>query len=183
MSGAARPIALLGLRASGKSTVGPRLAARLGRPFADADVELARTSGLAGEDAGALLVRVGEPAFRELERACLAALLARDDAPVLATGGGCVVLAASRAALAGGARCVWLRASTAELERRLRADPGGRPALRGADPAAEVAALAREREPLYASLAELVVAVDGRDADALARELAERLDPRARRRL
>ena len=82
-----RGLALVGLRGTGKSTVGRILAQRLDRPFFDADVELEQ---VAGRSIRAIFAEEGEPVFRDLESRVLAALAARRGA-VLATGGGVVL--------------------------------------------------------------------------------------------
>ena len=88
-------LALVGLRGTGKSTVGRILAERLGRPFADADVELAAR---AGRPIRAIFAELGEPGFRDLEEETLAALVAGPPL-VLATGGGAVLRETNRARL------------------------------------------------------------------------------------
>jgi XRE family aerobic/anaerobic benzoate catabolism transcriptional regulator len=141
-------IALIGARGAGKSTVGARLAALLGLPFVDLDRETSPE-----EPAGALLARLGAPAFRARELAALERVLQRPGSFVLAAGGGVVETGAARALLGGGARCVWLRAPPALLRARLAADPAPRPPLDGADALAEIEDVLRRREPLYAALA------------------------------
>ncbi len=151
-------LALLGPRCVGKTTLGAALAERLGARFVDLDEALARREGR--PDAGSLLREVGEPRFREAERAALQEVLERarsaeaaDGATVLATGGGVVEDPASRALLAGCA-CLWLEAPIEVLQARLRAAGAeSRPALGGGDPAAELPDLARRRAAWYADLA------------------------------
>ncbi len=150
-------LALIGLRCVGKTSVGRALAELAGLPFVDLDdAILARARERDLPDAasvGEVLRTLGEPRFRELESACLAEELQRPAPRVLATGGGVVELPANRAALRAAAHVLWLRADVDVLRRRLAADPTSRPSLTGADPAAELAALAKRRDPLYASVA------------------------------
>jgi shikimate kinase len=125
-------VSLVGLRCSGKSSVGRELAELLDRPFVDLDVELARdfASGHgAATTAGEILAQHGESVFRDAEERTLERVLARDDAFVVATGGGVVERANNRALLRLHTTCVWLRVPTEELERRMRADKSSRPAL------------------------------------------------------
>lgn len=173
---AARPLALVGLRGAGKSTVGRALAERLGRPFVDLDDALAEAFGEAGEGAGGVLRRVGEPRFRELERESLLAALARTDAPVVATGGGVVERADNRADLASRCRCLWLRAAPEVLAARLAQDGTDRPSLTELEPLAEVQALAARRAPLYAEVAELTVDVDGLEVVTLLERIFSQLE-------
>ena len=147
-------VALLGLRCSGKTSVGRRLAEKLGLPFIDLDLELARDFALirkldAKLTAGEILSEHGEHQFRDAEQNTLARVLASAQSCVIATGGGIVERAVNRERLRGAATCVWLRVPIAELERRMRGDRGTRPALLGDDPVGEIAALAARREPLY----------------------------------
>lgn len=175
-------LCLVGLRCSGKTTVGRVLGARLAWPFADLDQVLAarwaerhRGGGNGVPHAGELLIRIGEPAFRALEAECLAVLLEQGGPLVLATGGGCVETAASREGLLTRARCVWLEVELPELQRRLAASDDPRPALEGDDPAADLERLAGRRAPLYAEVVRARVVADGlapeRVAEAVLRAL------------
>jgi shikimate kinase len=140
---------LIGPRGAGKSAVGARVAARLGRPFVDAD---RLVEGRAGQGVAQLFETRGEQAFRALEREVMLELLARR-APsrVVATGGGCVLDADVRAGLQRAPGVLWLRASLATLQARIAG--GQRPSLTGGDPRRELAAIVRQRRPLYAACA------------------------------
>jgi shikimate kinase len=167
---ARRVVALVGLRCSGKSSVGRELARLLARPFVDLDDEVA---GLAGTDsAGAVIEELGLDAFRRLEARALERLLSSGEPGVLATGGGVVELPLNRQWLALHTRCVWLRAEPALLCARLLADPVLRPSLTGADPADEIEGLARARAPLYAEVAEYTLDVGEAPPEALAQRIA-----------
>ena len=158
---------LVGLPGSGKTSTGRRLASRLAVPFADSD---ALVEALAGRTVSAIFADDGEPAFRQLEHAAIAAAL-DDFAGVLAVGGGAVTNAATRAALV---RCdvpvVLLDTSLATLARRV-GDGTTRPLLRRA-PAQRLAELARERQPLYEEVATIRVDTDRRTADQVAAAIA-----------
>jgi shikimate kinase len=151
-------VALIGLRCSGKSSVGKQLAEKLDRPFVDLDVELARefsTERALAKPmaAGEILSKFGESVFRDAEQATLERVLARNDGCVIATGGGVIERPANRERLRRAATCIWLRVPIAELERRMRGDRGTRPALLSNDPVGEIAALAARRDGLYAEVA------------------------------
>lgn len=153
----ARPIALVGLRASGKTTLGRALAERLTRVFVDLDEEVSREDAALratndARTAGEILAKEGEPHFRDLEERALERVLSRTDKIVLATGGGVVERARNRLLLRTRARCVWLVVPVEELQRRMRADPTVRPALLGRDAIAEVAEIAARREPWFREL-------------------------------
>jgi len=172
-------LALLGLRCSGKSTLGRALAARLGRPFVDLDEELLGTAGragLEGRSAGELLERHGEARFRELEAEALRQVLERGPL-VLATGGGVVERPDNRAWLARKARCILLDVPLDVLLARRAADPRARPLLGAADPAAEYAHLWQRREPLYRALAAAVLSCGEAPVEALVARLVELSEP------
>jgi shikimate kinase len=152
-------IVLVGLMGAGKTSVGKRLAKRLGRPFVDADDELERVSG---RTVAQIFATEGEAGFRAREGEVLADLLARADPYVIATGGGVVTRPENRVLLArSGARVVWLAARPETVLERLRCSPTVRPLLAD-DPEATVRRLAVEREPWYREVAGVCVCVDGR---------------------
>lgn len=144
-------VVLIGLSGSGKSAVGQRLAAMLARPLYDTDAMLAARAGMPVP----ALLRAGVARFRALEEEVV-----RDacGAPrgIIATGGGVVLSPRNRAMLMQGTCVLWLRAPAAVLATRLR-DGEDRPLLAGDDPAAGLAALAAERDALYAACAHTVV--------------------------
>jgi shikimate kinase len=154
---AARNIVLIGMRCSGKTTVGRALAARLGRRFTDLDEVLAQRAGCPADD---LLQRDGEPAFRRLEEQVLrwAATLAGH---VIATGGGAVLHDEAFGALARAGRVVYLQAPAGELARRAGDRP--RPRLTSLPPEEEVERLLSTRDPLYRAAAEFTIPVDRTD--------------------
>jgi shikimate kinase len=176
-------VALVGLRCSGKSSVGRELARLRKLCFVDLDDEVAFLAGTEGaRGAGAVIEELGLGAFRRLEARALERVLTTGEPAVLATGGGVVEQALNRQWLALHTRCVWLRAGTEVLRARLRADPTPRPSLTGADPALELDVLARRRGPLYAEVAELTLDVGEAAPRALAQRLAALLWPRTTRR-
>ena len=140
-----RSIVLVGLMGAGKSTVGKRLARRLGLPFVDADEEIERA---ADHTISEIFDRFGEPAFRDGERRVIARLI---DGPVkvIATGGGAFMHDATRALILERCTAVWLDADIATLTARVgRRDT--RPLLRTGEPKAVLEALAARRNPVYA---------------------------------
>ena len=168
-----RVIALVGLRCSGKSTLGRLLASELGLPFVDLDEELGAIEG-SGRPAGELLGALGEADFRELEERALGQCLARG-AQVLATGGGVVESEVNREVLAQRARVVWLDAADEVLLARRVADPAARPLLAGRDAREELLVLRERRGPHYSALGGASIDTHSREAAVVARELAEGL--------
>ncbi len=108
-----KTLVLVGLMGAGKSSVGRRLAARLGLPFTDADQEIEAAAGMTIEE---IFARHGEPAFRDGERRVIARLL-DNPAHVLATGGGAFMDTRTRALILERATSIWLHAELAVLER------------------------------------------------------------------
>lgn len=183
MADPGRPVTLVGLRGSGKSTVGRLLAGQLQWPFLDLDEELARrfgeVTGEGQESPGAILQRIGESSFRDLEERTLGEILDGTGPLVLATGGGAVLRPANRTRLAERSLCIWLRAEPGELHRRLSA-PGEaaanpRPPLTDLDPAAELEHLATERAEHYAAVAEIRCETGGRTPEMVAAEIFSQL--------
>jgi shikimate kinase len=155
---AGRSIVLIGLMGAGKSTIGQRLARRLGLPFVDADAEIERAAGCSIAD---IFEFHDEAAFRDGERRVIGRLL--DGPPsVIATGGGAFMSEEIRHRIKERATSVWLRADLDTLVKRVRrAD--NRPLLRNKDPRAVLDKLKRERDPIYA---EADIAIDSHDGAA-----------------
>jgi shikimate kinase len=161
---------LVGLPGAGKSTVGPLVARRLGRPFLDLDAELERR---VGRTVAAQFAEDGEAAFRAREAALSGELAGRTDPPlVLAPGGGWMVNTAALLALGRVARTIYLRVRPETAARRLAADGVVRPLVAGAaDPVRAVAALLARRGAVYEA-ADGVIEADVRSPEAVAEAVA-----------
>ena len=140
-----RSIVLVGLMGSGKSTVGRRLAQRLGMRFADADDEIDRAADTSISD---IFERFGEAHFRDGERRVIARLLAGKPM-VLATGGGAFINNETRALILRDSLCIWLDADIATLVERV-GRRSHRPLLKNRDPGEVLRDLAAIRNPIYA---------------------------------
>ncbi|HEY1942162.1 MAG TPA: 3-dehydroquinate synthase [Roseiarcus sp.] len=140
-----RSIVLVGMMGAGKTSVGKRLAQRLGLPFIDADAEIEAGAQMTIAE---IFERFGEPYFREGERRVIARLLS-DGPKVLATGGGAFLNAATRDRIAEAGISVWLKPEFDVLMRRVR-KRSNRPLLRTADPEGTLRRLLDERSPIYA---------------------------------
>jgi len=147
-----RPIILIGMMGSGKTTVGRRLAARLGREFIDADKELEARCGV---PISTIFELEGEDGFRHREAGLLDELTRRPGL-VLATGGGAVLLPENRQRLHERGFVVFLRTGAAELWQRLKRDKV-RPLLRTENPRQRIGELLALREPLYREIAHLTM--------------------------
>src|SRR5260370_6548339 len=151
-----KTIALVGLMGAGKSSIGRRLAQRLGLPFIDADSEIEAAADATIEE---IFQRHGEAAFRDGERRVIARIL---DGPihVLATGGGAFMDASTRALLRARAISLWLR-SDIELMLTRVGRRNNRPLLKSGEPRAGLAQLLAPRYPIYAQADITVATVDG----------------------
>lgn len=160
-----RGVVLIGFRGCGKTTIGRRVAATLGLPFLDLDAAWEERFGITIR---AYFTSHGEDAFRARETEVLHSALAESGPRIIATGGGIVMRAENRAALAAwGGPVVYLDTPVEVLRNRLTRDSGARPSLTGAPVADEVVTLLAQRDPLYRACATAVVAAD-QPLDALA---------------
>jgi len=139
-----RPVVLVGMMGAGKSTVGRRLALRLGLPFLDADTEIESAAAMTIPE---IFETHGEPHFRDGEARVIARLL-DGGSKVLATGGGAFMREETRDRIRDKAVSMWLEADADVILRRVkrRAD---RPLLKTPDPAGTIARLIAERYPVY----------------------------------
>lgn len=155
---------LIGLRASGKSTLGVQLADALSRPFIDLDDESSSMLGCSGP--GPAIEQHGLAAFREAEAKALTAVLQHPN-QILALGGGTPTAPGCSDTLkaaqsTGTTHIIYLRATPQTLRDRLKATNNtDRPALVGDDPIDEVQTLFDQRDELYRSLAESTIHTDG----------------------
>lgn len=157
-----RPVVLVGLMGVGKSTVGRRLARRLGLSFVDSDTEI---EDAAGYPAAEIFERYGEQDFRDGERR-LVARLVEGEIRVIATGGGAYVDPTTRQLLNERAITVWLDAPVDILaERTSRRDT--RVQLRNGNPKAVLERLAEERRPSYSEAHIHVKSGDGAHSDVV----------------
>lgn len=167
MSRDLRSIVLMGLRASGKSTIGPALARHLGFDFQDLDHAVLEDSAF--DSIAGIVAAEGWPGFRNREREQLEVWLwALHTLPerrlVLALGGGTPTHGPSRALLQsaelhGLVALVYLRARPETLAQRMTSS-ADRPSLTGKDPLEEIADLFAQRDSLYRSIADATIDVD-----------------------
>lgn len=163
-----RPIVLVGLMGAGKSTVGRRLAKRLGLEFVDTDAAIEDAAGLSAAE---MFERYGEADFRDGERR-LVARLVDGQVRVIATGGGVFVDPRTRKLLNERAITVWLDAPLDVLaDRTSRRDT--RPLLRNSDPKGTLERLAEERGPAYAEAHLHVRGGDGAHSTVVDKIVAE----------
>jgi len=173
-----RPLVILvGAPGAGKSTVGAALARRLGVSLrdTDADVEV-----VAGKPIPAIFTDDGEPAFRVLEAAAVAAAV-REHAGVLALGGGAILSPATREVLAGHAVVLLSVSMSAGVRRTGLAT--NRPLLVGINPRATYKSLLDARMPLYREVAAVEIDTDRTDVGQVVDQILNWLDTRGDNRM
>lgn len=150
-----RAVVMVGMMGAGKSSVGRRLANRLGLPFVDADSEIEQAANASIPE---IFEKHGEAYFRDGERRVIKRLL-DGQSKVLATGGGAFIQPETRADIQASGISVWLKADIDLLMARVRRR-NNRPLLKTADPEATLMQLMKERYPIYA---EATIQVQSRD--------------------
>jgi shikimate kinase len=164
-----RSLVLVGLMGCGKSSIGKRLATKLGLGFVDADEEIER---VAQKSISEIFSDHGEDFFRDRESKVITRLLATGP-QVLATGGGAFMMPATREKIREAGISIWLRAELPVLMRRV-GKRDTRPLLKGADPEGVMRALMEARYPIYA---EADLTVESRDVphDTIVSEIIDAL--------
>jgi len=172
-------VVLTGFRATGKTSVGKKLAHLFDYRFIDTDDMIVERLGCSVIES---VCRHGWQLFRQLEQQVLLDCVGLEKT-VLATGGGAVLHQAAWQQLRCHGIVVWLQADPETLLARLQGDPntdGQRPSLRSKssgseDPAAEISALLAERESLYRAGSDLAVDTENMAPDALATAVFQKL--------
>jgi shikimate kinase len=159
---------LIGPMGAGKSAVGRQLAKSLHLSFMDSDEEIESRTGV---DIPFIFEKEGEEGFRLRERKVIDDL-SKLDGVVLATGGGAIIDAGSRAHLGARGFVVYLRTGIDQQLSRTRRGRE-RPLLANDDPRATLEALMAAREPMYREIADLTIETDGRKVHAVASEILE----------
>lgn len=152
---AGRPIVLVGMMGAGKTTVGRRLASRLGRRFVDSDEAIEDAAGMSIED---IFKIHGEADFRSGEVRVIARLLREPDI-VLGTGGGAFINSETRALVKETAVSVWINADFELLFARV-SRRSNRPLLKTANPRETLRNLIEARYPIYAEADVTIVSQD-----------------------
>lgn len=165
-----RPVVLVGLMGVGKSTVGRKLAAMLGRDFIDADEAIVAA---AQRSIPEIFETFGEAHFREGERRVIARLIDEGHG-VIATGGGAFMDPTTRATVLEKGIAVWIDCDIDTLVERTSRRPN-RPLLKQGDPKEILTRLARERSPFYAAAPIRVLSETGPHAET-ARAIIKAID-------
>jgi XRE family aerobic/anaerobic benzoate catabolism transcriptional regulator len=162
-----KPIALIGLRGAGKSTLGAKLAASLSLPFVELDREVEKE---AGAPLAEVFAMYGQDAFRRFERRALERVLAEQPRAVIATGGSLVTDPGTYELLLERCRCIWLKATAQEHMARVLAQGDTRPFKGRSAALDEIRKLLADRERLYGR-AGAVVDTSGKSARQALAEL------------
>jgi XRE family aerobic/anaerobic benzoate catabolism transcriptional regulator len=166
-------IALIGLRGAGKSTLGKRLAEKIGWKFVELNKEIERQNGLSVAE---IINLYGQEGFRRMEQAALGQLLARKELMVLATGGGIVSEPLTFDLILTSFYTIWVKAEPEEHMARVRGQGDLRPMAEDPSAMAELRNILLSREPLYAR-ANAVVDTAGLSVDAAAARLLDAVTP------
>ncbi len=163
----------IGPMGAGKTSIGRRVAERLGLAFVDVDHWIEAQTGVSVRT---IFELEGETGFRQREQQALQALCAGRDR-LIATGGGAVLDPRNRELIGERGFVVWLRTPVERQLERLGRDRS-RPLLAGPDRRERLQALAAERDPLYASTCDLVFESDQRKVGAAVERLCLQLADR-----
>jgi XRE family aerobic/anaerobic benzoate catabolism transcriptional regulator len=164
-------VTLIGLRGAGKTTLGRRLAEQRGVPFFELDREVEREYGAT---IGEILQLHGQPGYRRFERESLQAVLSRNPAAVIETGGGLAADPETLPLLLERSLAVWVRASPEEHMQRVIDQGDLRPMARSREAMRELNDILKAREPFYRQ-AHLHLTTSGRTADQSFQELVDLL--------
>jgi shikimate kinase len=155
----------------GKTTVGRALARIVSMDFIDCDVELEERTGVS---VSTIFEIEGEEGFRRREGELLSEITRRTDM-VIATGGGAVIREENRALLRSAGMVIYLNAPIHRLIKRTR-NSRNRPLLDTPDPEKTLVELMEVRDPLYRSVADIIITVDDRSPQSLAYRIKEAIE-------
>ncbi|MBR2023952.1 MAG: shikimate kinase [Clostridia bacterium] len=160
-------VVLCGMMGSGKTTIGIKIAELTGRRWYDTDGVIADKHGKISD----IFEYYGEAHFRKLETEVIRELAKKDNL-VLSTGGGLVLKTENNTLLKQNGKIIFLRASLDTLAKRLKVD-GTRPLLQTSTESIRdrLATLMKERSPIYESVADAVIDVDGKTPEENAKEI------------
>ena len=157
---------------SGKSTIGSRLAQRLGLSFQDSDREIQDRTGV---DIPFIFETEGEEGFRKREINVIRDLVESDQDMVLATGGGAVIKEENRLNLIKYCTVIYLKTSVEQQMERTQKDKN-RPLLQTENPLQKLKDLFELRAPLYENVADIIVSTDSAGIEAVLSEIQSKLD-------
>jgi XRE family aerobic/anaerobic benzoate catabolism transcriptional regulator len=160
-------VTLIGLRGAGKTTLGRRLAKHRGVPFFELDREVEREYGAT---IGEILQLHGQPGYRRFERESLQAVISKNPAAIIETGGGLAADPETLPLLLDQSLAIWVRASPEEHMQRVIDQGDLRPMARSREAMRELKDILKAREPFYRQ-AHLHLTTSGKSADESFEEL------------
>jgi len=161
-------IVLIGMRGSGKTTIGKLLAKRLGKQFIEMDELIVQRLG---QSIPEIVQRYGWQKFRDVEEEITREVAGWDNV-VNATGGGVVTREENIRELKQKGKLVWLKANTDTLLRRIGNDQS-RPSLTGKSPREDMEAVLADRSPIYQRVADFIVDTEGKMPEEIAKAIAK----------
>jgi len=164
-------IVLIGMRGSGKTTVGRILAQKLSRDFIEMDELITREAGLGIPE---IVEKYGWSKFRDIEEKITGEVAERDNI-INVTGGGVVTREKNIAKLKKSGVLVWLKASVDTLVKRIGEDSGRPPLVRGRTPREDIEITLTERMPLYQKAADLIVDTEDKTPEKVAEAIIKSL--------
>ena len=163
-------IFIVGPMASGKSTLGKKLAQNLGIDFIDIDEEIEKTSGV---DISWIFDIEGEDGFRKRERKVLKDSLKKENV-VISTGGGIITVEENRRLMSSKGKIIYLKASV-ELQLKRTKNDKSRPLLSGEDKETTLKELKKVRDPLYEEISDITIYQNKKNYNELIREITKKL--------
>ena len=165
---------LIGYRCSGKTTVGKSIAMTIDWSFVDSDLLVIKKNGNSIKD---IIDTAGWRAFRRMERSTLRQICTKDR-QVVATGGGVVLDADNIKAMKASGTVVWLEASAATIQERMRQDKNTenfRPALTDKGRMEEIEDMLLKRNPYYESASDLFIQTDNATIDLITHKIVQKI--------
>lgn len=162
-------VILIGFMGCGKSTVGYRLSYKLKKCLIDTDQLIEHREGMSISE---MFKQKGENYFRQKETECLHSLHQELGSRIVSLGGGTPVREENRAIIKSLGKVVYLKASPDTIYSRVKHDTK-RPLLQCENPKARIEAVLTERNPIYESVADIVIEVDGKHIKQVVQEVAE----------
>jgi shikimate kinase len=162
-------IILIGFMGCGKSSIGYRLSYKLRKCLIDTDRLIEQREGMSIAE---IFDQKGEAYFRQKETDCLKSLANELGSRVVSVGGGTPIREENQDILKSSGTVVYLKASPETIYSRVKHDTR-RPLLQCEDPKSRIEALLKERGPIYESVADIIIEVDGKHIKQVVQEVAE----------
>lgn len=162
-------VILIGFMGSGKSTVGFRLSYKLKKCLIDTDKLIEEREKMRISE---IFARKGESYFRQKETECLNSLFHELGSRVISLGGGTPIKEKNREIIKKLGKVIYLQASPDTIYQRVKHDTS-RPLLQCENPKGKIEALLAERNPIYESVADIIIHVDGKEMKDVVQEIVE----------